>query len=188
MCGIKKPIQRREELLINENAVMHTSLFLLSTNTHKFIQTVFSNPKQTILINTPLNFSWLVAMICACLVTKSCPTLCNPVNCSPPSSSVHRILQEWIAMPSSKASAWTRVRLLCFLHWQGGSLPLGPPGKPSSSNSWSLKESKSNLYVGCPYALKPAHQEACVPRNLYDWVRLGLESHEGRLPESSREK
>ena len=36
---------------------------------------------------------------------QSCPTLCDPMDCSPPGSSVHRILQarilEWIAMPST---------------------------------------------------------------------------------------
>ena len=26
---------------------------------------------------------------CRCLVTQSCPTLCDPMNCSPPGSSVH---------------------------------------------------------------------------------------------------
>ena len=35
-------------------------------------------------------------------VTQSCPTLCDPVDCSPPSSSVHQILQatvlEWVAI------------------------------------------------------------------------------------------
>ena len=35
-----------------------------------------------------------------------CPTLCNPMDYSPPGSSVHRILQarilEWVAMPSSE--------------------------------------------------------------------------------------
>ena len=34
------------------------------------------------------------------------PTLCNPVDCSPPGSSVHGILQarilEWVAMPLSR--------------------------------------------------------------------------------------
>ena len=38
--------------------------------------------------------------------------LCDPVNCSPPGSSVHGILQarvlEWVAMPSSKGSSWPR--------------------------------------------------------------------------------
>ena len=36
------------------------------------------------------------------LVARSCPTLCNPVDCSPPGSSVHEILQvrilEWVAI------------------------------------------------------------------------------------------
>ena len=27
--------------------------------------------------------------ICACLVTRSCPTLCDPIDCSPPGFSVH---------------------------------------------------------------------------------------------------
>ena len=31
--------------------------------------------------------------VCACLVFQSCPTLCNTMDCSPPGSSVHGILQ-----------------------------------------------------------------------------------------------
>ena len=38
-------------------------------------------------------------------VAQSCPTLCSPMACSPPGSSVHGILQarmlEWVAMPFS---------------------------------------------------------------------------------------
>ena len=30
---------------------------------------------------------------CMCLVTQSCLTLCNPLDCSPPGSSVHGIFQ-----------------------------------------------------------------------------------------------
>ena len=62
---------------------------------------------------------------------------CDPMDCSPPSSSVHRILQarilEWITIPSSRGSSrhkdQTHVSYL-LLHWQAGSLPLAPPGKP----------------------------------------------------------
>ena len=50
--------------------------------------------------------------MCACahvfahtLVTQSCQILCDPMDCSPPSSSVHEILQarilEWVAIPFS---------------------------------------------------------------------------------------
>ena len=46
------------------------------------------------------------------LVTQSCLTLCNPMDCSPPSSSVHGILQarilEWVTMPFSRGSSWPR--------------------------------------------------------------------------------
>ena len=43
---------------------------------------------------------------------QSCPTLCNPTDCSLPGSSVHGILQartvEWVAMPSSRGSSQPR--------------------------------------------------------------------------------
>ena len=39
-------------------------------------------------------------------VTQSCPTLCNPMDCSPPGSSVHGIFKarilEWVAISFSK--------------------------------------------------------------------------------------
>ena len=44
------------------------------------------------------------------LVTQSCPDLCDPIDCSPPGSSVHEILEarilEWVAVPFSRASSW----------------------------------------------------------------------------------
>ena len=67
----------------------------------------------------------------ACLVTQSCMTLHDPLDCSPPGSSVHEINQaripEWVAMPSSRESSWprNRTRISCvfcivygfFSHW-----------------------------------------------------------------------
>ena len=50
-------------------------------------------------------------LACA-LITQSCPTLCDPMDCSPPGSSVHGLLQArilgWVAIPSSRASSWPR--------------------------------------------------------------------------------
>ena len=44
-----------------------------------------------------------------CLVAELCLTLCNSMDCSPPGSSVHGILQarilEWVAMLSSRGSS-----------------------------------------------------------------------------------
>ena len=46
-------------------------------------------------------YCWSLAAV---LVTQLCPTLCDPMGCSPPGSSVHDILQarilEWVAIPS----------------------------------------------------------------------------------------
>ena len=46
------------------------------------------------------------------LVAQLCPTLCDPVDCSPPASSVHRLLQarilEWAAVPFSRGSSRPR--------------------------------------------------------------------------------
>ena len=43
------------------------------------------------------------------LVTQSCLTLCDPVDCNPPGSSVHGILQarvlEWAAISFSRGSS-----------------------------------------------------------------------------------
>ena len=52
-----------------------------------------------------------------CLVAQSCLALCNPMECSPPGSSLHGILQasilEWVATPFSRGFSqprfWTQV-------------------------------------------------------------------------------
>ena len=49
---------------------------------------------------------------CCAKSLQSCPLLCDPMDCSPPGSSVHRLLQasilEWVAMPSSRGSSQPR--------------------------------------------------------------------------------
>ena len=67
---------------------------------------------------------------------QSCLTLCNPMDCSPPDSSVHgdspgkntgvgcHFLLQGI-FPTQGSNP----HLLGLLHWQEGSLPLAPPGK-----------------------------------------------------------
>ena len=46
------------------------------------------------------------------LVSQSCPTLCDPMDCSPPGSFVHEISQvrilEWVATASSRGSSQPR--------------------------------------------------------------------------------
>ena len=92
--------------------------------------------------------SWHHLRYSVCVHAKSlqsCPTLCNPMDCSPPGSSVHGILHarvlEWVAMPSSKGILPTRrlnLHLFHLLRWQAGSLPIAPPGKPFKIKIWLL--------------------------------------------------
>ena len=50
-------------------------------------------------------------------VAQSCPTLCHPVDCSPPGSSIHGVFQarilEWVSISLSRGSSqprdWTQV-------------------------------------------------------------------------------
>ena len=47
-----------------------------------------------------------------CMRAQSCPTPCYPLDCIPPGSSVHGILQartlEWVAISFSRGSSWSR--------------------------------------------------------------------------------
>ena len=54
-----------------------------------------------------------VVFVCVCVqLLQSCPTLCDPMDCSPPGSSVQGIFQarilEWMAISSSRGSSWPR--------------------------------------------------------------------------------
>ena len=92
-----------------------------------------------------------------CWAAQSCPSPCDPTDCSPPGSSVRgslraRILQ-WVAMPSSRGSS----RVATGMSWsplsdqkgvkptvefgertrlQADSLPVEPQGKPKNSLSY----------------------------------------------------
>ena len=82
---------------------------------------------------------------CTCAkLLQSCPTLCDPMDYTPPGSSVHgdspgkntgvgchALLQE--IFPTQRSN----LRPLYLLHWLAGSLQLAPPGKPAGrTSSW----------------------------------------------------
>ena len=69
------------------------------------------------------------------LLAQSYLTLCDPMDCSLPGPSVHKIFQarilEWVAISSSRGSSQTqgqKLYLLCPLHQQADSLPLSHLG------------------------------------------------------------
>ena len=73
--------------------------------------------------------------MCAKLL-QLCLTLCNPMDCSPPGSSVHGILQarilEWVAIipPGDLPDLGIEARSLMSSALPAGFLPLVPPGEP----------------------------------------------------------
>ena len=87
-----------------------------------------------------------------CVFAQSCPTLCDPVDCSPPGSSVHGILQarilEWVAIPSSEgifptqgsnpSLLWLQLRVEKAEKTE--SLPSAPPPPLPPPQLWSLKK------------------------------------------------
>ena len=79
-------------------------------------------------------FSFLFFSFFAHPVAKLCPTLCNPTDCSPPGSSIHRISQarilEWIAFPSPGELPRPGIKPVSHA-WQADSLPLSHQGSPT---------------------------------------------------------
>ena len=74
---------------------------------------------------------------CMCVQSlQSCPTLCDSMDCSPPGSSVHGILQArilgWVAMPSSRGSSWSRdwTHVFCGSSIGGRFVTTEPQGSP----------------------------------------------------------
>ena len=68
---------------------------------------------------------------------QSCLIFCDPMDCSPPSFSVHGILQaiilQWVAIPFSRGSFWPRDwTCISYVSWIAGGyfLPLSHQGSP----------------------------------------------------------
>ena len=88
------------------------------------------------------------------LDTQSCPTLWNPMYCSPLDSSVHRILQarilEWVAIPFSSGSLWPRDQTLvsCIA---GGFFTIRARGKPQVEHKhlgkWTGERATTLLFL-----------------------------------------
>ena len=94
-------------------------------------------PASWSLSSCPLTL-W-ATVLCVCLFAQPCPTLCHPMACSPPGSSVHGILQarilEWVAMPSSRGSSQPRDRNQVS-HIAGGFFTI-----------WATREAPLSYYV-----------------------------------------
>ena len=82
----------------------HTFLTLLNLHFFHFSSHSAPSPRHHV-----LSF-----FLCLESVTQSCPTLCDPLDCSPPGSSVHRLLQArilgWVTIPFSRDLPDPRIK------------------------------------------------------------------------------
>ena len=87
----------------------------------------------------------ITCYLCMCSVTQSCPTLCDPMDCSLPSSSVHGTFQarilKWFAISFSKGSSPCRDRnrishVSCIA---GRLFTAESPRKPITCHKWKVK-------------------------------------------------
>ena len=113
-----------------------------------------SGPKVSIRLETrsPVGRAWVRAKS-----LQLCLTLCNPIYCSLPGSSVHGIFQarilEWVAMPSPRDLPDPGIELASLMSPStvGRFLPLAPPGNPIKSSSFhqtaSLKVQKGKWLI-----------------------------------------
>ena len=122
-------------------------------------------------INTCVHFKNKIVLSAKSL--QSCPTLCDPMDCSPPDSSILGVLQarvlEWVAVPSSRGSSQhrdgTHLSYVSCIGRQVFFLPLAPPGKPKivlrARNFWDREEGQGEVCVGSKEIVKGAlHQHS----------------------------
>ena len=81
----------------------------------------------------------------------SCVQLCKPMDCSPPGSSVHEILQakilEWVAISSSRGSSYPRNRtwVSCVSCTEGGFVTCWAIREDPGKQLYSNKKFKKNF-------------------------------------------
>ena len=139
-------------------------------------------------------FNDVTGLSSQCMPPKSlhlCPTLCDPIDCILPGSSVHGILQarilEWVAMPSSKGSSqprdWTRVSYVSCI--AGGFFTTSATQEALSSQGGHLSghraapHPEASEYKGI--SAVPGSQEESIPRQLRpgggEHTHLGCQGH-----------
>ena len=147
-----------------------------------------------------------------CLLYSSaplCPTLHDPIDCSPPGSSVHGILQgrilKWVAISSTRGSSQPRdqTHISCvscitgrFFTWWAIRealyifiLPVEPDSYQPRSISWARVTLKTHDPDTCRPSgqLRASSPSDCVGADLYKWV-LGTQPRSGHTSVSEEEK
>ena len=106
--------------------------------------------------HSPLSPGHLAAAAAAAKSLQSCPTLCDPIAGSPPSSPVPGILQartlEWVAISFSNARKWkVKVKSLSRVR------PSGTPWTSAFQAPPSMGFSRREYWSGVPLPSPPGH-------------------------------
>ena len=113
--------------------------------------------------------------VCVCLVTQTHLTLCNPLDYSPPRSSVHGIFQarilEWAVMLSSRESSQSKDQTRgSWVSWiAGGSLLLSHRESPILS--WESPNTSWLLHIHPPHHYYSPNPIVSVLPHKYSWIQ-----------------
>ena len=129
------------------------------------------------------------ARVCV-LVTQLCPTLSKPMDCSPPGSSDHGVLQvrilEWVPIPFSRGYSQLRDQSQVFCRWI--LYHLSHQGSPESSYAAAAKWLQS-----CPTLCDPIDGSppgSAVPGTLQartlEWGAIAFSSYKTERPNFPR--
>ena len=104
--------------------------------------------------------SWTIKKAAAAASLQSCPTLCNPIDGSPPGSPISGVLQartlEWVAISFSNAWKWkVKVKLLSRVQL------LVTPWTEAYQAPPSMGFSRQEYWSGLSLPSPPKHTERC---------------------------
>ena len=121
---------------------------------------------------------WSPAAAAAAKSLQSCPTLCDPIDGSPPGSPVPGILQtrtlEWVAISSSNAWKWkVKVKLLSRVRLLATPWTAAHQAPPSMGLSEVLVSSNGLFVYNSPSQL-PLLLQQRVSSPLFHWTSIGL--------------
>ena len=148
------------------NIVLYSIGLYLHHQSHLQLGVVFA-------LALSLHSFWKCAYTCAKLL-QSRQTLCDPMDCTPPGSSLHGDspgkntgVSCHILLQGIFPTQGSNTHLLCLLHWQVGSLPLVPPEKPNLEMGdtekllcWGALQAPAQVYLlryNITYASKWMH-------------------------------
>ena len=133
----------------------HCAILQVFLSLIRLLTLFYSTPKKASFSSRSLYTSnsfllaWSIIVYAAAKSLQSCPTLCNPMDCSPPGFSVPGILQvrtlEWVAISFSNAWKWkVKVKSLSRV-W-----PSATPWTAALQAPLSIGFSRQEYWSGVP--------------------------------------